>query len=291
VRKVWRLLQLFIIVSAYAAIAPFGYGAFAILRLLPNRDPTRRARRLHAVLRFAFTALHDWLRAWSLVDYDPRRSAGQLPDRPCVLVANHPAMTDVTSTIATFRDVTTAVKPSLFRSWWLRPLLEGARFFEGAGDPLDAGQVVDAGVARIREGFHVLVFPEGTRSPHHGLHRFGRTAFEIACRADAPIVPIVITSNPVWLSKTRGLLTLPNEPPRVSLAALAPVFPAEHGFSSRRLRDVVEAHVRSRLGVTYVQAGGLSHGTDANGTDADGSDATASARIASEEAHRRVLDA
>jgi 1-acyl-sn-glycerol-3-phosphate acyltransferase len=286
VRKAWRLLLLMIIVTAYAAVSPFGYGAFALLRLLPTRNPTRRAKRLHAVLRRAFTTLHDWLRVWSLLDFDPRRSPGQLPDQPCVLVANHPAMSDITSTIATFRDVTTAVKPTLFRRRWLRPLLEGARFFEGAGDPLDAGQVVDAGVARIREGFHVLIFPEGTRSPHGGLHRFGRTAFEIACRANVPIVPIVIACEPIWLSKTRGLLSLPDQAPRVTLTTLAPVLPAEHGFSSRRLRDVVEAHVRNRLGVTYVQAGGPSHGTDAHGTGA-----ATGARVASQATHRGVLDA
>jgi 1-acyl-sn-glycerol-3-phosphate acyltransferase len=281
VKKAWRLVLLLIIVATYAAASPFGYGAFALLRLLPTRNQTRRARRLQGVLRRAFTILHDWLRVWSLLDFDPRRSAGQLPDGPAVLVANHPAMSDITSAIACFRNVTTAVKPILFRRYWLRPLLEGARFFEGAGDPLDAGSVIDAGVERIREGFHVLIFPEGTRSPEHGLHRFGRTAFEIACRANVPVVPIVIACDPVWLSKTRGIFSLPNDTPHLTLTALAPVLPADHGFSSRRLRDVVEAHVRSRLGVTHVQAGDHWHGTNA----------ATGARIAGQEAHRGVLDA
>ncbi|HEY2735888.1 MAG TPA: lysophospholipid acyltransferase family protein [Polyangiales bacterium] len=290
-RKVWRLSLLAIIVAAYAAASPFGYGAFALLRLLPTKDRRARARKLHAIMRYAFTVLHDWLRAWSLLDFDPRISPGSLPEQPSVLVANHPAMSDVTTTFAAFENVTTAVKPLLFRRWWLRPLLDGARFFEGAGDPLDAAHVIEAGVERIREGFHVLIFPEGTRSPHDGVHRFGRTAFEIACRADAPVVPIVIACNPIWLSKTRGLFSLPDETPRVTLTALAPVLPAEHGFSSRTLRDVVEAHVRNRLGVTYVQAGGLENGTAAHGSNAHGSDPARGARTAGQEAHRRVLDA
>lgn len=280
-KKAWRLVRLLIIVLAYALAAPFGYGAFALLRLLPTKSPTRRARRLHAVLRFAFTVLHDWMRVWRLLDFDPRRNAGQLPEGPAVLVANHPGMSDVTSTIATFRDVTTAVKPSLYRRLWLRPLLEGARFFESAVDPLETGLVVDAGVARIREGFHVLMFPEGTRSPDAGLHRFGRAAFEIAVRANVPVVPVVITCNPVWLSKTRGVFSPPDRTPRLTITALAPVFPQDYGFSSRRLRDVVEADVRSRLGVTSVQSGGHWHGTDA----------ATSARNTAQEAHRGVPDA
>jgi 1-acyl-sn-glycerol-3-phosphate acyltransferase len=253
-KRAWLLLRLLIVVAAYAAAAPFGYGAFAVLRLLPTRDPTRRAKRLQAVMRFAFTVLHRWLRAWNLLDFDPTRAVGQLPEGPAVLVANHPGMSDVTSTMATFRDLTTAVKPALYRRAWLRPLLEGARFFESADDPLETGDVIAAGVERIREGFHVLMFPEGTRSPDAGLHRFGRAAFEIACRADVPVVPIVISCNPVWLSKSRGLFSPPERAPRLTLTALAPVFPRDFGFSSRKLRDVVEADVRSRLGVTCVQS-------------------------------------
>src|SRR5690606_14745747 len=131
--------------------------------------------------------------------------------------------------------------------------LEGARLFEGAGGPRDANHVVISGVARIREGFRVLVFPEGTRSPEGELHRFGRTAFEIACRANVPVVPLVITCEPVWLSKEHGLLATPDDTPRLRLTVLPPVHPGEHGFSSRKLRDVVEARVRQRLGMADLR--------------------------------------
>ena len=256
-RKGGRLALLLLVIVFYAVLAPFGYAGFALLSLWPAKDPLRRARRLQAIMRFAFSRMHAYGRRARLLDFDPRRIDGAVPEGPAVLVANHPCLCDVSIAMASFENLTTAVKPGLFRRAWLRPLLEGARLFEGVGsDPLEAGQVIEDGVARLREGFRVLIFPEGTRSPERGLHRFGRTAFEIACRANLPVVPLVMAFEPVWLTKDRGLFDLPNQTPRMRVTALPPIHPEEHGRSSRRLRDVVEMQVRNRLDASLATAGG-----------------------------------
>jgi 1-acyl-sn-glycerol-3-phosphate acyltransferase len=257
VRKGGRLALVLLLLAFYAVLAPFGYAAFALLSLWPAKDPVRRARKLQAIMRAAFKLMHMLMRRLQLLDFDPDRIEGTLPAGPAVLVANHPCLCDVTSAMASFEDVTTAVKPALYRRAWLRPLLQGARLFEGVGsDPLEAGQVIEDGVARLREGFRVLIFPEGTRSPERGLHRFGRTAFEIACRANLPVVPLVIACDPVWLTKETPFFPLPTQTPLMRVTALAPILPEEHGRSSRRLRDVVEMLVRNRLDASTRAAGG-----------------------------------
>jgi 1-acyl-sn-glycerol-3-phosphate acyltransferase len=200
-----RLLLVAVFLGFYFLMAPFGYSAFLLLHLFPARDPDRRARLLQAIMRGAFALMHRTLRLIGLLDFDPRSLRGKLPDGPCVVVANHPSLVDVAAIMSAARDVTTAVKSTLYNKWWLRPLVSDAALFEGSrGDPLDVGRVVEAGVERLHRGFRVLVFPEGTRSPKGSTHTFSRAAFEIACKAKVPIIPIVIHYAPRWLTKDVG---------------------------------------------------------------------------------------
>jgi 1-acyl-sn-glycerol-3-phosphate acyltransferase len=291
IRQAVRLALVVCVVGTYFIAAPFGYGAFMLLhrfrakfgsRAEPraSTDRGKRARLLQGIMRRAFALMHDTLRLVGLLDFDPRALRGRIPPGPAVLVANHPTLCDVTSTIAAFEDVTTAVKPQIFRRTWLRALLEDARFFEGAGGPFGSHAVIDAGVARIREGFRVLVFPEGTRSPAGSLHSFGRAAFEIACQTDVPVIPVVIRCEPVWLSKEFGLLSPREELPRMQLVPLEPIYPTDCQRSSRKLRDVVEARLRRALAIPVTPSQGLSNGTDAS-----------IARASAQESHRPISHA
>jgi 1-acyl-sn-glycerol-3-phosphate acyltransferase len=271
-RKLFRLSALIAIFALYLAVAPFGYGAFALLQLLQlfpatRVDARRRAHMLQGIMRRAFTLLHDLLRWSRLIDFDARTAIGALPEGPAVLVANHPGFLDVTALMAAVENVTTAVKPVLYRRRWWRPLLDGAGLFEGAADPLDSAHVVEAASDRLRQGFRVLIFPEGTRSPQHDLHKFGRTAFEVACRANLPVVPLVLDFEPVWLGKNQGILALPDQTPRLRVHALPAVWPADCGFSSRKLRDEVEARLRSQLGISKAQPTAKLNGNEWNGNE------------------------
>ena len=244
--KYLRLCWVVVLLSIYFCLAPFGYVAFSVLHQLPSSDPAARARRLRGIIRRAFTLLHDTMRFCGLMNF---RIVGTLPDGPAVLVANHPTLLDVTSVMAAFPDVTTAIKPSIFGRFWFRGLFEDAGFFSGAHTPFELGEVVDAGVDSVNAGCRVLMFPEGTRSPRHGLHAFGRTPFEIACRANVPVVPLVIRCRPVWMSKEVPIISVPDNTAEFQLEALDPVDPKDLGLSSRRLRDVIERRIRENLGV------------------------------------------
>jgi 1-acyl-sn-glycerol-3-phosphate acyltransferase len=298
-RKLLRLIALFAIFTLYLAVAPFGYGAFTVLQLLQlfpatRVDATRRAHMLQAIMRAHFALLHDLLRWARLIDYDARSDIGALPEGAAVLVANHPGFLDITALMATVENVTTAVKPSLYRRRWWRPLLDGARLFEGAASPLDSAHVVEAASDRLREGFRVLIFPEGTRSPSTSppdLHKFGRTAFEVACRANVPVVPLVLDFQPVWLGKNQGILALPDQTPRLRVHALPAVWPADCGFSSRKLRDEVEAHLRSQLGLTQGAAAGKRNGSERHGSERHGNgNARRIPRVPTQEADRGSSD-
>lgn len=246
--RAWRILGITLVISTYFVTAPIAYGAFALLGTIPTRDPIRRARMLQSLMLRAFRGMHAVLRWMRLLDFDPRQVEGEIPSYPCVLVANHPTLTDISALLATEPHIVFPVKPGLYRSFWARALLAQAHHFEGASlGTFTAAKVIDEAVERIARGYRVMIFPEGTRSPEQGLHPFGRTAFEVATRAGVPVVPMVITCTPRWLARGHGLLADLDAVPKLRIRALPAVHPEQAGSSSRILRDIVFAQIESEL--------------------------------------------
>ncbi len=250
-RRSVRRVGVALCVAAYSAASPVGYALFALWSSLPTRHPARRARRLRRIVSIAFRSMHAFLRWTRLVDFDPARHAAQIPTGPCVLVANHPTLMDISALLAADSDLVYPVKASLFNSFWARPLFHHAGQFAGAGqDSLRVAQMVEAAMDRLSAGLRVIIFPEGTRSPERGLHAFGRVAFEIARRAGVPIVPLVITCRPRFLGKTSGFSRPPTDLPRLRIDVLPPIDPSAPAFagsSSRILRDIVARQITTEL--------------------------------------------
>ncbi len=247
-RRAARSVVAVLSVTAYTLLGPFGYLLFALLYALPTRRPHRRARFLQAIFHRAFAFMHHWLRWARIMRYDPRKLRGALPDGPCIIIANHPSLTDTTAIIGTFGGMVTMVKPAIFRSWMLKPVLKASGQFEGpSSDPLDMQRIIAEGRSRLDAGFKLLIFPEGTRSPEGGLHRFGRTAFTLACQADLPVVPLVIRYRPVFLSKRCRMLWPPARLPELNIAVLDAVEPTRYQHDSREMRDAVLATYHQHL--------------------------------------------
>lgn len=234
----------------YALMGPLGYLVFATIAVLPTRDRTRRAYRLQGVMRRAFALLHHWLRWTGVLDYDPRVLQGTIPDGPCIIIANHPSLDDVTTVMSTVPRLCTAVNRHTFNLWFLRPLLEHSGQFSGGVDnPLGAQTVLDSAAARLAEGFRVLVFPEGHRSPLGKLRTFARGAFATACRVGVPIVPILIRTEPRWLTRGESLFIAPPQRPRKRLEVLEVLYPAKFGGDSRSMRAYAESMYSRLLGI------------------------------------------
>lgn len=243
--QLWRTFLALCVFVVYSVLAPFGYAMFMLWLMLPTRDANRRGRQVQAIVRRAFAMMHDLTRFIGLLEFDHRSLAGRFPEGPFVLVANHPTLPDSSALFASVPDLCAVVRADLYKTRWLRPLVEGARHLEGgSGNLLEGARLVEQGVERLHDGFRLMMFPEGSRSPPGALRPFRRSAFEIACRARVPLVPVVIRCRPVWISKEVPLLRPPAQRPVLSLEVLDPVDPADFGYDSRALMRDVEARLR-----------------------------------------------
>ncbi len=236
-----RVGAAYMTVGLYTVAAPFGCVLATGLGFVWRRDPLRRAQRLQRITSSAYRLMHNWLRFWHICHFDYRDALPGLPEGAFVVVANHPTLMDITSISAALGRGFTVVKGELYRRALLRPFLEGAGHVAAAdGDPLSAQRVVNEAVARLREGHPMIVFPEGTRSFADRLRPFGRTAFEVACRAEVPVVSVGVECEPMYLSKEVTVFRPPDPTAQLRLALIAIDHPRDVGFDSRALLARVE---------------------------------------------------
>jgi 1-acyl-sn-glycerol-3-phosphate acyltransferase len=223
------------------SMAPLGLAGFFGLCWLWRKDPLERARRIQALTVKAYRFQHDWLRFTHITNFNHRWLIEGIPEGPCVVIANHPTLMDITSISAVLGGGCTIVKPQMFRRPLLHPLIVGAGHIEGpSADVITIGKVVENAVERLKSGFRVIIFPEGTRSKESEMLPFGRTAFEIACRAGVPLVSLTIQCNPVYLSKEVLVYRPPHPTPQLRLGLLSVDDPAAVNHDSRELRKVVQ---------------------------------------------------
>jgi len=136
-----------------------------------------------------------------------------------LILANHPTLLDVVLLIARQRSVDCVVKEALFQSIFTRACVGAAGYVPNA----DGRTVIDASIARLLAGRDVLLFPEGTRSPQHGLRGFQRGAARIALASGCDVVPVFIECNPVMLTKESKWYQVPHLRPHYRLRVGEPI--------------------------------------------------------------------
>ncbi|MFY9344917.1 MAG: lysophospholipid acyltransferase family protein [Planctomycetota bacterium] len=241
-----RALRAVFLIACYLVVLPSSFLPWLLFLLFFRGDAEARARVLQRTSARGVRFMHWWLRVFRVIRFDWREVKLALPPGPCVIVANHPIQLDPTVLMAVLVHAVSLVKPSIFRRRFVRPILEGAGHIEGPDlDPATVGTAIDTAVRRLRVGMHVFVFPEAKRSPQGRLRPFGRIAFEIAARAQVPLVSIALRCEPCYLSRETPLLLPPPTLPRVSVAILAIDEPAAFGDDSKALKERVEGRYKA----------------------------------------------
>lgn len=127
-----------------------------------------------------------------------------LPDEPVVILANHQSQWETILFYKLVFPVAPILKQELmnipFWGWALR--LQKPIAIDRS-KPREAGKsLLIQGVDRIRRGFSIIIFPEGTRSRPGNMKRFSRGGARLAVAAGAPIVPIAHNAGICWPPRT-----------------------------------------------------------------------------------------
>lgn len=120
-----------------------------------------------------------------------------------VIMAKHQSAWETFYLQTLFRPMSTILKKELlklpFFGWGLARLNPVAI---DRANPLKAlKQVKSDGVARIRSGRNLLVFPEGTRVEPKQTGKYARSGAEIALACNVDVIPVAHNAGSFWLNK------------------------------------------------------------------------------------------
>lgn len=217
------------------AFAVIGILTLIAVALIPGLGLARRRALAHHAAAFFFTVAGLPLRV---------RGLEQLPEGPCVLVANHASYLDgVVLKAALPARFCFVIKKEIVSVPLAATLLRriGSEFvdrFNRHAGAMDARRLIKAASL----GQSLVFFPEGTFTTEPGLARFHSGAFATAARAGVPVVPAVIRGTRRVLPSH---LTLPRWH-RIEVQVLAPIAAAD---AEGRSASVEASRDQARAGI------------------------------------------
>jgi 1-acyl-sn-glycerol-3-phosphate acyltransferase len=224
-------------------------GAFSGVLVLPllsltTRDPLTRMRRNQLALSAWFRFTLDLLRWARIFSFDARSVVPGLPERPVIVIANHPTTIDVVAVLAVYREACVVVKHKIWRDPFLRHIFRWCGHVDGGDGSMEANTALLQNLqTRIAQGFSVVVFPEGTRSPPRGLGPMFKGAFAVASTTQTDLLPVVITAEPPALHKAAPWHVLPDKPVDYRVRPQS-VLSARNSSARKLQRQVLELYRR-----------------------------------------------
>ncbi|MFQ5667639.1 MAG: lysophospholipid acyltransferase family protein [Candidatus Binatia bacterium] len=170
--------------------------------------------------------------------------------RSYVLISNHLSNFDIWTTIATVPlKVRFVAKKELLRiPIFGQALSLSDHIIIDRSHPDEAIARINARVAQqIDEGFCILFYAEGTRSPDGKVHRFKKGGVTLALRTGLPIIPVSVSGTRKFLPK-RHVVIRPGG--RVKIVLAPPIDTIHYPFERR---DELNELVRNIIISNYVE--------------------------------------
>lgn len=235
------------VVLAAAAYLGFGLGAPLVGLSLPflwllGGNRLKRRKRCQRFVGHSFRLFHAYMRRVGLIHYRPTL---KLPPQaaPRVVIANHPTLVDVTALLSAAPEMCCLVKSSIHDN----PLFYLIMKFCGhirvrRSDASDGTRVLELASERVADGSDVLLFPEGTRSPHPEIGPFHAGAFAVAVHSEIEVAKVAIFCDPPVLKRGAPWYLIPPQPVTLRLQFLGHSRPLV-GESIQSFRDRVRDEI------------------------------------------------
>ncbi|RZL12763.1 MAG: methyltransferase domain-containing protein, partial [Pedobacter sp.] len=206
----WTFFSLFISLFAFSYFMIAGFIVLVMGFILVKLNPLfkRQSRYLYHSLLMIFN------RSIVYIMFNfKKRIINPLNERlkpPVVLVANHQSFLDILEITMLHPKLIMFIKQDVFDSPLMGPVVRMAGYY-----PVTSGgeESVDTLRDKVKEGYSIFIFPEGTRRPDGVITRFHKGAFLLAEKLGLDIQPVLLHGTSMTLTK-RDLL-LKNSPTTV----------------------------------------------------------------------------
>ncbi|MDO6695059.1 lysophospholipid acyltransferase family protein [Aliiglaciecola sp. 3_MG-2023] len=219
-----------------------------VLFLLPGTRLKREARG-QKFIHIAFSSFIKLMRFLGVLTYEIH-GAKELRQAKLVL-ANHPTLLDVVFLIALIPNANCVVKGALLRNPFMRGAIRAAGYTINNGEANDV--LIDAKEVFNKQQI-MIVFPEGTRSVPGKSHQLKRGAANIAIRTNVDITPVIISCEPISLTKQDKWYHIPSSPMHFNISANPIIKVSDFQLSNstknaRLLTDYLTKYFNAEVGV------------------------------------------
>ncbi len=187
--------MLFFLVIMYFFLLPFTWFYFHI-----GKNTEKKKLRYHKLL---FKMAKFIINQIPGVKFRLDNLFGEKFDKPAVIISNHLSHLDTLCLMTLCPKVIFLTNNWAWNNHFYGSVIHHAEFLP-ASDGLDAH--IDELRSLYGRGYSICIFPEGTRSLDHKVHRFHKGAFYLAELLHADIVPVVMHGQDHVLPKTDFML-------------------------------------------------------------------------------------
>ena len=246
----WRLFATGFSFALFGACGLlFSLIVFPLASVWPHRASRQRA--VTTVIHWFFRALVAALQRAGVMTLDVAGANMLRSGAPAIVVANHPTYLDVVVLLALTPAACCVVKNAHWRNPCFWGIVRAAEYVSNA-DP--AGFVQDC-ARQLANGYSMIIFPEGSRSPApNRLHAFSRGFAHTALEAGAPVLPVLMHCDPPAFTKQMRWYHVPQRPFRITVNVLAPIgvqplAPRDmpSALAARNVTRTIEAQITQHL--------------------------------------------
>lgn len=217
--RAWRLF------ATAMSFAVFGIGGLTMgLLLFPLmfifiHDHDRRRFAARHLIGKAFASFWGMMDILGVLNYRIEGRERIDTHRNQLVVANHPTLIDVVILISLFPRSNCVIKEAVTRNIFMRSVVRAADYISNS----EPEELLDTCASYLASGGSLMLFPEGTRSKQGQELDFKPGAATVAARTGVDVLPVVISCQPLFLSKELPWFFVPEKRPNISIRILEPL--------------------------------------------------------------------
>lgn len=176
-----------------------------------------------------------------------KKGLENIPEEPCLFVANHQGLLDIPVVISALnKSLGFVAKKEILKlrilTYWMK---EMKCVFIDRQNVREAVKTINEGVDNLKNGYSMLIFPEGTRSKGEKLGEFKKGSMKLGTKAAVPIVPIAIDGTYKIKEANGGKIKAAD----VDLIVCQPIYPdklsrEEQNNLSQTIRDIIDKELK-----------------------------------------------